>query len=254
MDGSLRLRPALALAVAVALGATSAGSAVSAQTPTWVRLGGPQGGVVVALAASVHGGRVLYAATNAGVFRTRNGGASWAPAVRGLPEETPSSLAVDANRPQVLYAAGFDGAYRSSNGGASWKPCTRGLANVEFGDLGAPVVADPRVSGIVYLLADTGLYRSTDSGVSWRRADRGLPGDLGVPAVDPRRSNVLYVFAGSRGGRLYRSSDRGAHWKAVGGRLPAQDFLATVLVDPVAESTLYAAGRGVYTSVDGGRS
>ena len=74
----------------------------------------------------------IYAATNAGLVKTTNGGANWSAADSGLPTGfVPSSLAVDPQTPSTIYAgilptfasgipSGPGGIFKSVDGGASW--------------------------------------------------------------------------------------------------------------------------------------
>ena len=78
---------------------------------------------------------VLVAMSAAGVYRTRDGGASWAPANRGiqaafLPEDQRfpefgqcvHKVAFHPDRPERLFAQNHFGVYRSENRGDSWTP------------------------------------------------------------------------------------------------------------------------------------
>jgi hypothetical protein len=91
---------------------------------------------ITALAAPTGEGQLLYAGTESmGVLKSTDGGASWAPASRGLgpmPNATVTSLAVDEQNPDVLRATiGYyfgpsathfapTGIWTSTDGGASW--------------------------------------------------------------------------------------------------------------------------------------
>jgi photosystem II stability/assembly factor-like uncharacterized protein len=86
----------------------------------------------------------LYAATGGsglgdfgGLFKSTDGGASWAPINEGLESLTATrsrvaALLIDAANPQVLYAgtSGY-GVFRSTDGGAHWSPFNDGLTNLD---------------------------------------------------------------------------------------------------------------------------
>lgn len=65
----------------------------------------------------------VYAASDAGVYRSNDAGQTWEPARRGLPEGGIVALALDPRQPEHLYAAASTGAlYASADGAASWSP------------------------------------------------------------------------------------------------------------------------------------
>jgi hypothetical protein len=64
---------------------------------------------------------VVYAATlSAGIFKSTDGGVSWAPASVGLPTRTVNCLAVDPSRDGRLAAATDKGTWLSVDGAATW--------------------------------------------------------------------------------------------------------------------------------------
>ena len=90
----------------------------------------------------------MYAATGASVFRSLDGGASWATyAGKGL---TPgaASLAIDPADPATVYAA-REGVYRSRDGGATW---TKSGVNPGVFEIAAPA----RGAGTIYAATVTG--------------------------------------------------------------------------------------------------
>lgn len=84
---------------------------------------------------------VTVAVSTAGVFRSRDGGASWAPANRGvaatfLPDPHPEfgqcvhKIAQDAGDPDRLYLQNHWGVYRSDDDGDSWQLLAEHLPDV----------------------------------------------------------------------------------------------------------------------------
>jgi photosystem II stability/assembly factor-like uncharacterized protein len=133
---------------------------------------------------------------------------------------------------------------------------------------------NPKNPNIVYAssrLSDTdprSVLKSTDGGQTWKAADTGLTEpasptdseDLRVDALalDPRSPNVLYagtglgVFKTIDGAKTWNYASRGID---VGGGLAHrmyEGFIYEIAVDPVHTSTVYAAGRGVWKSTNGG--
>ncbi len=97
------------------------------------------------------------------------------------------------------------------------------------------------------------VWKSADSGGSWKLSDSGISNStVEALAFDPTNSRTLY--AGSYG--VFKSTDGGANWKEVSeGFGYYKNFVASLAVDPVAPTTLYAGlggGFGLWKSSDGG--
>jgi len=159
---------------------------------------------------------ILYVGTDQeGIFRSPDGGASWTPASRGLPEAlaggrpTPiRSLAVDQTNPLIAYAATeLHGLYRTTDGGASWAAINQGLGllPLQWG-AGSPSLLinrdDPRqimamlVRPLHSRLVRTFLYQSADGGDHWFALEVELPSDAqGVAlAEDPGDPQKVVLF------------------------------------------------------------
>ena len=221
MASSVRLhrRVRLALLFALVSAAGALPGAASAQTPTWTG-GGPPGGNVYAVAADPSHAGTLYAATQRGVFKSADGGASWVFSGTGLLPARVQALAVDPTNPSTLFAGTL-----TPNG-----------------------------------VASVGIFKSTDAGATWRDANLGLvdpvtgagPVDIESLAVNPRDSNV--VLAGGLFSEIYRSGDGGTTWQAVtfgGFSLGLQT--SAIVFDPATPANVYAASNlGFLRSADGG--
>ena len=212
---------------------------------------GPPGGGPDRIIAAPSGGRVAYATTGGGLFRTRNGGRSW----RLVPERLGTRLnlfAVDPSRPSVVYAS----AGRSEAGERLVVSTDSGLRWRRLGRLHAPglgpgwLVVDPRRPRTLYQELWGAIYRSADGGTSWRRIPLPRAGRGQALALDRRGIVVL----GDEG--LFRSLDRGRHWRRVHAGL---SFVTALVADPARAGTLYAIrgviapfAAGIYRSRDGG--
>jgi photosystem II stability/assembly factor-like uncharacterized protein len=189
--------------------------------------------------------RVMVGISTGGVYRTADGGATWAPSNSGIearfyPDIHPEygqcvhRIAHHPDRPDQLFLQNHGGVYRSDDGGTTWIDIAAGLP----GDFGFPVVVHPHRPGTVYLfpqVADANrvppegrpaVYRSTDAGDTWERLDGGLPsagawgltvlrGAMGTDAGDPAG-----VYFGTRTGEVYVALDGEDHWNLVARHLP----------------------------------
>jgi photosystem II stability/assembly factor-like uncharacterized protein len=169
-----------------------------------------------------------------GVFRTRDGGASWERVLAPEGRSWAFDVAVDPADPSTLYATTwslrFDpggGIHRSTDGGTSWRrltqglPVERGLGRIEL-DVSR---SDPRV---VYALVQsraggaeptTELYRSDDRGETWARRNveelQGFSWALGDVRVAPHDPEEVWLL----GVRLLHSTDGGRTTRWIGGEI-----------------------------------
>ncbi len=106
---------------------------------------------------------ILYAGTLAGVFRSSDGGATWAqispPDSREIHEI--ESLAVDPANPDVVYAGTWHLPWKTTDAGKTWHNIKRGL--IVDSDVFS-IIVDPVHPHVVYLSACSGIYKSEDAG------------------------------------------------------------------------------------------
>ncbi|MBN1939652.1 MAG: hypothetical protein JW843_08700 [Candidatus Aminicenantes bacterium] len=165
-----------------------------------------------------------------GVFRTRNGGATWEN-VLFLSDRTGAvDLEIAPGRPDTIYASMWRG---------ERKPWT-----------------------IISGGGEDGVFRSTDGGTTWKRLTEGLPSglvgksDLAVSAAAPDRLYILLEAPEGEGG-LYRSDDRGGHFTLVSTYAPLLDrpfYYCNLDADPTNADVLYVNSTQFFRSSDGGKT
>lgn len=157
---------------------------------------------------------IVYAAHRQGLYKSLDGGFSWAlipmPAAVVDLEIDPSdgdrlyalldALEGDSSRVQV-----------SDNGGTSWRavgPAEQAFRKIEL-------TLDPSDPSNLVLGAVDTVWRTADRGETWQQleAPAGSMGWYAGLAFDPSNSSILYV-GGSKG--AYRSIDDGQHWQPTG--------------------------------------
>lgn len=167
---------------------------------------------------------VWYAATSPhGLFRSEDGGSSWAP-VSGLNDDpqyrkwmggeqdgTPDgpklhSIIVDPRDPKHLYLGmSSGGVHESLDAGQSWKPLVDGLEVYEGLDPKDISTHDPHCVRLcpanpdrLYQQNHCGIYLLDRPGTTWERIGKKMPksvGDIGFPiVVHPRNDKTAWVF------------------------------------------------------------
>lgn len=245
----MRARIPILFAVQLTLAA-----AAGAIPPPWVPLG-PYGGVVRFLTADPTRSGTVYAATDQGVFKTADGGASW---MVSLLEQPTSAVAVDPAHPSTLYVGvgGGELLLKSTDGGAHWAPSTAGLiGNPSLGPV-VSVAIDPSDSRRLLVVYRYSVWRSVDAGASWQPAADGLPVSFdGTQAVSFAARPAGTAFAATSMG-LYRTPDAGLSWRRVNLGLPHPEGVSLLALAPSDARTLYAyvSGIGLFRTTDGGFS
>jgi len=173
--------------------------------------------------------RILYAAmyqrrrTNfgfngggpgSGIYRTRDGGATWEELTEGLPEGDMGRIGLDIYRgdPQIVYAivetlGDAEGVYRSSDRGATWEQMSETNPRPMYY---SQIRIDPTDPERIYL-GGTSFYISSDGGKTFESYGySGVHVDHHALWIDPHDSDHLLL--GNDGG-VYASFDRGASWR-----------------------------------------
>jgi hypothetical protein len=126
------------------------------------------------------GSAILAASYGDGVFRTTNGGTSWATANGGLTDTRISQLTVMGNK---VFAVTLTGVFVSNDSGASWAADSSGLTNINaLVALGPDLLAGTEADGV---------YSSSDSGATWAAFNTGLPTAARIWSLAATNDNVF---------------------------------------------------------------
>jgi photosystem II stability/assembly factor-like uncharacterized protein len=165
-----------------------------------------------------------------GVFRSRDGGATWQRILYRNERAGAIDLSMDPNNPRVLYAAFWEAVRRP------WQLISGGPGS--------------------------GIFKSTDGGERWTEITRakGLPagtlGRIGI-AVSPAREDRVYAIVEADDGAVFRSDDGGATWERL-----AQDrnlrqrawYYHHIVADPQDADTVWVLNVDAWRSIDGGKT
>lgn len=184
--------------------------------------------------------------SSARLFRTVDGGASWAPVAS--PPESPSinSIEVDPADARKVFLSTSSGLFRSDDGGGSWSLVGEGVLSRDARHV-AIAPTDPRV---VYADAGGDVMRSADGGRSWDRRTR-ISENLDVFVVSPDDPNTLYTFGSDDA--VSRSTDGGTTFTELFKAPVLSGSVSDFAVAPGDPSRMYlAVPNGGFTSADRG--
>ena len=203
--------------------------------------------------------RVVYAGTQAGVYRSDDRGDHWQALESAADGTDVWSLAFHPGNPDVVYAGYHPFAIRrSEDGGSSWRDmATEGVVFPHVTTQMPPfdkrvigIAVDPSDTNDVYAAVEVGgLLASRDAGDSWVSVTDGPHTDIhtldlhGV-TISPAAPGTVYIITRIA---TFRSRDRGAHWEHVVMEelFPGGCYSRQLLVAPDDPRTMYlATGAG----------
>jgi photosystem II stability/assembly factor-like uncharacterized protein len=165
-----------------------------------------------------------------GVYRSRDGGASWQRVLYVDDQTGAVDLAMDPVNPRVLYAG-------------MWR-----IRRTPWGfDSGGP---------------GSGLWKTTDGGDTWSELSHnpGLPkGTLGIVGVSVSRTDPenVYAIVEAAGGGVFRSRDGGKTWARTSASHALTQrawYYSRIYADPADAESVYVVNVSFLHSKDGGRT
>ena len=193
--------------------------------PSWVRTGGPLGGLGYDVRMRPDNPDAMYVTdAKAGVHMSTDGGRTWFPSNQGISTRTGESgdtipvfsLTIDPHNYDIIWIGTQDvrGIFKSTDAGHTWAEMDHGIVE-SMGITFRGFTVDPRSSDIVYAAAELSswawagrlrngrefdmtkgvIYKTTDGGKNWTAVWRGdnLARYLWI---DPRDPDVIYASTG----------------------------------------------------------
>jgi len=168
----------------------------------------------------------IYAGVGAGnIWKTTNNGTTWTPVFDKYGAYAIGCLAIDPENPSVIWAGTGENTHQRQLG---------------YGD---------------------GIYKSEDAGASWKNMGLKDSRQIGMIAIDPRNTDIVYVAAegsiwGAGGDRgLYKTTDGGTTWNKIL-NISENTGVNNIVLDPRNPDVLYATSeqrrRHVFTKIGGG--
>ena len=225
---------------------------------SWHELYAFEGGEqILSIAASPGGPQYLYVGTSRGLYRSGDGGLTWAASVQGLRDGDARLLLDVPGAKRQFYLATPWNLYQTQDGGASWSDRGQSLPI-------RPVLAlalDPDDPQQLYAgISLDELYRSADGGIHWQPVrDAAVAGTAlmqsvqDVPLVEliafrlaEGKDTPLTLYALTESAGVWRSNDAGQSWEPLNVGLPELPIEVIVLA-PGKPPRLYAGvGRELY--------
>ena len=203
---------------------------------------------------------IWLGSVSGGIWKTSNGGTSWAPLADFMANLAVSSLAIDPTNPNVLYAGTGEGyfngdsirgagIFKTTDGGATWNQLAS-TATAEWFYVDRLAIS-PVNSQIILAATRTGIWRSTDGGTSWtRRLTTSFMFDVNFHPTDGN----LAIASGDNGAIRY-STDGGLTWNPATGISGSRIEVAYARSNPSIVYASVESGTGqVYKSTDGGQT
>jgi photosystem II stability/assembly factor-like uncharacterized protein len=215
-------------------------------------------------------GNAYGANPDRGVYRSRDGGATWQKVLFKNDDIGAIDLSFDPTDSQIIYATLWNvrrppwfiyapangpgaGIFKSLDGGSTWKEISEGIPIQGRGHIGIAVA--PANRNRVYAAVDAkegGVFSSNDAGATWTRLssdkrlwDRGWYFEK--ISVDPKNPDVVYVMNTS----VYRSTDTGKTWTPIKGAPGGDDYHQLWINPDDPKRMIVGSDQGAIVTVDG---
>lgn len=194
------------------------------------------------------GGSLWAEGGERGLYRTLDGGKTWARVLGAKPPQDAvtgaSDVVLDPTNPSIVYSALY-ARQRKPWAFLYGTGATRGGEDVG------------------------GVFKSIDGGSTWKKLENGLPkqlGRIGLATSASKPGTVMAIVQSDEGGTsdidqnhsrrggVFRSEDGGESWQRVNTFNPRPFYFSRIEIDPANDQRVYVLAWHVYVSDDGGKT
>jgi photosystem II stability/assembly factor-like uncharacterized protein len=200
-----------------------------------------------------------------GVFRSDDGGITWAPFNAGMGNVTVGMFDTSDPTMRVILAAANGGIFKTVDSGENWTKTSPDNSN--FRD----IKYRPGSTTIAYAVSNNGFYRTVDGGDSWTL----MPDSIGYPkggrlviGVSPANDSLVYLVGGSsqfQGCFLSRNFGETFATQATSPNILGYEYDGSdeksqagydlmIHIDPIDPKIVMVGGINIWKSVDGGKN
>lgn len=200
-----------------------------------------------------------------GVFRSVDGGLTWAQHNNGMGNRTVGCMIMHPTNRRILLAATSNGIYKTVDSGNNWT--LESGNNHHYKDL----VYHPTDPNYVYATAQGAFYRSVDGGDTWTQISAGLVACdrivLDVSAAQPNSVFCLLTGGSQKFQGIFKSTDQGLNFTRItpsnhpnilgysdGDNNSQHNYDLCILVNPSNANQILVGSICIHRSDDGGVS
>ena len=167
----------------------------------WFPISSGTSGQIREMAISKSSPNVMYATSGSTVYKSVDGGYTFAPATVGIPGKTITSIRVhpDSSKVAILTQSGFGGnkIFKTTDGATSWFSINGDLPDSPIND--GMIFYPGHSTSIILAATDIGVFMSNNNGTNWTELANGLPNTVAIKLDYNNATGKLRIGTHGRG-------------------------------------------------------